>query len=348
VEPRDDLLAPQLEGLDPAAAPADVLARCVQVIHDSSVDAEGTSFLWITIAVARDFPDLAADLSAHGLRGLEPVRRYLEALAAPQGRGPVPLELAAQLGSLAVEGPRYLMGFSPRTPAERAAGARRTVDLFLHGCLAPGRQPDLGEMRPASSPERRAFDPHLESLLDEARRQFFARGYRGANLDEIGAAARVGRGTLYRHFGSKAGLFEAAMLEAADDLAVQVRLDAVAGDLPTRLAQAGALAARTLCSRGAVRLYRTVIGEARRAPDLAREVYLRTRTGIASPVADWLRAAAAAGAVRIDDPDWAAMQFVTLATGGNRHLTSDLVLEAEALDAQANAGLALFLHGFSR
>jgi hypothetical protein len=91
-----------------------------------------------------------------------------------------------------------------------------------------------------------------------------------------------------------------------------------------------------------------VIGEARRAPDLAREVYLRTRTGIASPVADWLRAAAAAGAVRIDDPDWAAMQFVTLATGGNRHLTSDLVLEAEALDAQANAGLALFLHGFSR
>jgi AcrR family transcriptional regulator len=345
VEPRRNVLAPQLQGLDPQAPLRDVLARWVRAIHDASVDADGTSFLWITIAVARDFPDLAADLSAHGLAGLEPVRAYLEARVPRKDRRPIPLELAGQLGGLAVEGPRYLMGWPAMAPAERAAAACRTVDLFLQGCLTPGPQPDLGEMEVRPAPAPRAFDPHLEALLGEARRQFFARGYRGANLDEIGAAARVGRGTLYRHFGSKAGLFEAAMLQAADELALQIRLERAGGDLPTRLAHAGAVAAQALCSRAAIQLYRTVIGEARRAPDLAREVYLRTRAGIVEPVADWLRATAALGAAQIDDPDWAAMQFATLVTGGNRHLTSDLALDGEGLQAQVQAGLDLFLYG---
>lgn len=50
-------------------------------------------------------------------------------------------------------------------------------------------------------------------LLDAAREVFATRGFRGARTKEIADRAGVSEALLYRHFGSKAGLFEEAILE---------------------------------------------------------------------------------------------------------------------------------------
>jgi AcrR family transcriptional regulator len=50
-------------------------------------------------------------------------------------------------------------------------------------------------------------------LLDAAREVFALRGFRGARTKEIADKAGVSEALLYRHFGSKAGLFEEAILE---------------------------------------------------------------------------------------------------------------------------------------
>jgi AcrR family transcriptional regulator len=50
-------------------------------------------------------------------------------------------------------------------------------------------------------------------LLDAAREVFATRGFRGARTKEIADKAGVSEALLYRHFGSKAGLFEEAILE---------------------------------------------------------------------------------------------------------------------------------------
>ena len=50
-------------------------------------------------------------------------------------------------------------------------------------------------------------------LLDAAREVFAERGFRGARTKEIADRAGVSEALLYRHFGSKAGLFEEAILE---------------------------------------------------------------------------------------------------------------------------------------
>lgn len=347
VERLDDPFARRLPRRDPGADPEHLLVRCVRAIHDATVDADGGSFIWITICMAREFPDLAATLSADGLAGMEPIRVLLEELASTSDRRQeVPLELAALLGALAIEGPRYLMGWPPAAPGLRDAAAARAVGLYLRGCLvAPGDvalPPVALEPRPPT-PEP---EPHLRALLQEAVLQFHARGYRGANLDEIAATARVGRGTLYRHFGSKSGLFAAAMLQAADDLAAQAPPAPVAGSLAERLGQAARSAAELLCGGESVRLHRTVIAEARRAPEVAREVYRRTRTPLAMPVSQWLRHAADQGALELDDPELAAQRFLTLATGGNRWLTSDLSLDAAERDRMAATAARLFLRGY--
>src|SRR5688572_21731713 len=54
-------------------------------------------------------------------------------------------------------------------------------------------------------------DEHVDStrraLLDAARRRFGASGFGATTLDQVAADARVTKGALYHHFGSKEQLF---------------------------------------------------------------------------------------------------------------------------------------------
>jgi AcrR family transcriptional regulator len=50
-------------------------------------------------------------------------------------------------------------------------------------------------------------------LLDAARQLFAARGYAGASTREIALAAGVREALIFRHFGTKSGLFRAAVTE---------------------------------------------------------------------------------------------------------------------------------------
>lgn len=50
-----------------------------------------------------------------------------------------------------------------------------------------------------------------QALVDGAIELFAERGYAGASLDDIAAAARVTKGALYHYFAGKQALFEAAM-----------------------------------------------------------------------------------------------------------------------------------------
>lgn len=55
-----------------------------------------------------------------------------------------------------------------------------------------------------------------KELLRAARSVFAESGYRGATIAEIVRRANVTSPVLYHHFGDKAGLFRAALLEVAD------------------------------------------------------------------------------------------------------------------------------------
>lgn len=51
----------------------------------------------------------------------------------------------------------------------------------------------------------------LSGVLDRAMRVFWVKGYEGASLDDLLAAMEVGRGSLYKAFGSKHSLYLAAL-----------------------------------------------------------------------------------------------------------------------------------------
>ena len=59
-------------------------------------------------------------------------------------------------------------------------------------------------------------------ILDAAVRIFAEKGYTQTDVQEIADRVGVGKGTVYRHFGNKEALFEAAVTHARDKLIAAV------------------------------------------------------------------------------------------------------------------------------
>ena len=64
----------------------------------------------------------------------------------------------------------------------------------------------VGELPPSAPLERGDAARNRALLLDAARRLIAERGADAVSMDDIAAAAGVGKGTLFRRFGSRAGL----------------------------------------------------------------------------------------------------------------------------------------------
>jgi AcrR family transcriptional regulator len=64
----------------------------------------------------------------------------------------------------------------------------------------------LGELRPSPPVERGDAARNRVLVLDAARRLVAERGADAVTMDDIAAAAGVGKGTVFRRFGSRAGL----------------------------------------------------------------------------------------------------------------------------------------------
>jgi len=63
-------------------------------------------------------------------------------------------------------------------------------------------------------------------VVSAAAAEFAARGYAGANMDRVARAARLNKAMIYYHFGSKAALYRAILVDMFDD--VRRRVGAVA------------------------------------------------------------------------------------------------------------------------
>nr|WP_301287222.1 TetR/AcrR family transcriptional regulator [Sphingobium sp. OAS761] len=320
------------------------LAGLARAIADSAYDQGLFSTLWVAVGVAHRMPDLATSLRDGQWQRLEPVREALEHFARDHGVSrPVALELALDFGSLAVEGPALLMGFPAPAAPERTVRANRVAALFAQGVAAglrSGGATVAGTRAVGGSAEGMA--PHLRTLLEVSTNHFLESGFEGANLDAIGVDARVGRGTLYRHFGSKAGLFAAAMRFSARACIEEI----VPPPLPGHLDRAALTifvetALDNLVSVRSIGLHRAVVAQSRRDPALARDVFAILRAPWLSSLGPWL---AALGLQ--DDPDWHARQLLVLATRGNRLFAGAQPLGVTERHACAARAVTILLDGF--
>lgn len=159
--------------------------------------------------------------------------------------------------------------------------------------------------------------PKREVILGAATRAFLDLGYGAASMDTIARAAGVSKQTIYSHFGGKAALFEAIILERCDSLLET--LPPVADNQSDPEATLRAVASRLLelmLTPEFVARFRVVMAESGRFPELA-EVYYRSGPERATTrLADYLARLHRQGRLGVPDPYLAASQFFGMIWGG--------------------------------
>ena len=166
-----------------------------------------------------------------------------------------------------------------------------------------------------SVPRASARDQRREMIMNVAREVFFEQGYTAASMSTIAARLGGSKGTLYNYFKSKEELFEAQVREmcgAAADRILEVAADGEPRETLTRL---GEQYLQHLYSQQTVQMFRILVAEAQRSPELARVFYevgpARGQKGLES----YLVAAKARGLIQAVDCALAAEQFLSLCKG---------------------------------
>lgn len=151
------------------------------------------------------------------------------------------------------------------------------------------------------------------AILEAATSLFVERGFAGTTMDEVAAAARASKQTLYQRFGDKVGLFEAviesniAAAEAGTDPLLEALRDTtdIDGDL-RRLARQHL---RDVLQPHLTRIRRLVIAEADRFPTLAQTWFERGPERAHETFEVLFGGLAARGVLRIERPRRAAEHF---------------------------------------
>ncbi|KAF0224166.1 MAG: Regulatory protein [Rhodospirillaceae bacterium] len=113
------------------------------------------------------------------------------------------------------------------------------------------------------------------AMLDAAQVCFLDKGYANTSVDEVAARAGVSKATIYAHFASKDALFGAIICRRCDDQAEGLsNLSLPEGqDARTILTAIGLRLMALFLSPEVMGIYRMVIAEAPRHPELAQTWY---------------------------------------------------------------------------
>lgn len=184
---------------------------------------------------------------------------------------------------------------------------------------AGGMPQDMRDETPRTKPRARnrrvaGGDPvKRNQILEGAREVFAARGFDGASMSDIAAAATVSKSTLYVYFQDKEHLF-VALIEREREAQKEAMYAALSDepDLVRALSRFGERLVRLLTGEFALSAHRIVLGVAERMPELGREFYERGPMVGAQRLAAFLSRRCAGGELAIEEPGLAAAQFVDL------------------------------------
>jgi TetR/AcrR family transcriptional regulator, mexJK operon transcriptional repressor len=233
----------------------------------------------------------------------------------------------------------------PRRGAGRrsgAAGRDKPADGFLALQPLEPEDPTVRAARKRAQIQRAAIGPFLRN------------GYAGTGIDDIAAAARISKQTLYKHFSGKEELFLSIIHdtvgEVLDELfhRIDTRLDGTA-DLEEELHALASRYIRLIMRPELLALRRLVIGEAGRFPEIGDVWWREGPARFTGELAPQLKRLADQGDLAIDDPALAAAQFnwLVLSIPMNTVMfCPSCEFSPEELDDHVAAGVRTFLAAY--
>jgi AcrR family transcriptional regulator len=208
-------------------------------------------------------------------------------------------------------------------------------------------RPSAGLAKPGRGAQRRA------SILAAATDVFLEHGYEGARLDEVIRRSGGSLATLYAQFGGKEGLFAAIIARICEDIVASLPgLEERAVQTPEETLFAFAKTyLEVLLTPASLALYRIVISESARFPELGRAVFEAGPATAAERLAGYLRSEAERRLLVVPDPGLAARQFLEMVKGDLHFralLGSGPMPSRKDIDACVAAATRTFLNGIGR
>jgi TetR/AcrR family transcriptional repressor of mexJK operon len=197
----------------------------------------------------------------------------------------------------------------------------------------------------------RAMKP--QQIREAASRLFQEQGYGAVSMDAIAREAGVSKATIYAHFADKAALFEDLMKAACGEEWVKVTmLDGAPGDLAAELRAIGTAYAEFLVSPRAVRMYRMVLAESPRFPELGRAFFEGGPRIITDKLTAYLARAEAQGKLALGRASNRAAQNFLAMLRCEPHLRALLGLDAVAqmpeIASIVDSATDMFLRAYGR
>jgi TetR/AcrR family transcriptional regulator of autoinduction and epiphytic fitness len=161
----------------------------------------------------------------------------------------------------------------------------------------------------------RLTDRKRAAIIDAAVAEVRQSGFAATSMDKVAASAGVSKRTVYNHFPSKEALF-AQILEQLWERSIEGLDLAYRKDRPLRAQLLELLEQKLelLRDENYSDLARVAIAAGLHAPELAQELVARMGNR-EEGLTTWIRAAAADGRLKTDDPLFAAMQMHALVKG---------------------------------
>jgi AcrR family transcriptional regulator len=219
------------------------------------------------------------------------------------------------------------------------------TDASTSVCAVPLRR---GRPCQIDEPERRRL------LIEAAESVFLECGYGAAVTSDIARRAGMSKKTLYRLFESKEALFAAVIasrresigqapigdIHCADVAAVRRVLSRHVGQL-----------ARFILAPRQVALYRLVIAEAHRAPELSLAFYSEGPGKALRQIAEFLHRQDACGILRVSNPALDSIMLISMAVS-ELHMQlligAVAILDDQIIDARVHHAIRLFCDGVMR
>ena len=151
-----------------------------------------------------------------------------------------------------------------------------------------------------------------KDIIDAAVEEFRVQGFVAARINRIAEAARVSKRTLYKHFESKEALFDAIIEIVMSDAPAAAPVDYEPGrPIDRQLIEALNAYVASITNETYMGLNRLTTSEFLRDQALARRAFSRAQMQN-RPITGLIKSAMDAGALRPDDPDFAATQLLSL------------------------------------
>ncbi len=172
----------------------------------------------------------------------------------------------------------------------------------------------MPQVRRGGRPSREASEQLGELILDAATELFLSHGFGATSIEAVAQRVRISKRTFYHRFEDKPALFAAVVHRIIKRLRPAADIPLIQGaDLQSVLERLATLILRAALSAQAIALHRLIVAESARFPELT-EVLAReggTKEAI-TLIASVLAREAKEGRLKLDDPVFAAQQFLQM------------------------------------